>query len=56
MLKSSMDTLVLRCQHTCTVVLARWGAGFSGGPRRAAESSSDSASAEESSGNSGKVR
>lgn len=53
MLKSTMDTLVFLCQHTCTVVLPRWGAGLS---IDAVMSSSDSTSTEESSGHSGKVR
>lgn len=51
-----MDTLVFLCQHTCTMVLPRWGVGFSSEVCEAAMSSSDSASAEESSGHSGKVR
>lgn len=54
MLKSTMDTLVFRCQHTCTMVLPRCDAGLSG-ELGAAASSSDSASAVESSGHSGKV-
>lgn len=56
MLKSTMDTLVFLCQHTCTMVLPRCGAGRSSEVCEAAVSSSDSASAEESSGHSGKVR
>lgn len=54
-LKSTMDTLVFLCQHTCTMVLPRCGAGLSGELGAAAASSSDSASAVESSGHSGKV-
>lgn len=55
-LKSTMDTLVFLCQHTCTMVLPRWGAGLSSEVRDAVTSSSHSASAEETSGRSGKVR
>lgn len=51
-----MDTLVFLCQHTCTMVLPRWGAGLSSEVCDAAVSSSDSASTAESSGHSGKVR
>lgn len=51
-----MDTLVFLCQHTCTMVLPRWGAGLSSAVCDAVASSSDSASTEESSGHSGKVR
>lgn len=56
MLKSTMDTLVFLCQHTCTMVLPRCGVGLSNEVCEAAMSSSDSASTEESSGHSGKVR
>lgn len=51
-----MDTLVFLCQHTCTMVLPRGAAGLSGNVLTAGASSSDSASAEESSEHSGKVR
>ena len=52
-----MDTLVFLCQHTCTMVLPRWGLGLSGAACcRAVVSSSDSTSAKESSGHSEKVR
>lgn len=44
-LKSTMETLVLRCQHTCTVVLPRGGAWRSSDVREALRSSSDSWSA-----------
>lgn len=44
-LKSTMETLVLRCQHTCTIVLPRWGAWRSNEVREALRSSSDSWSA-----------
>lgn len=53
-LKSTMDTLVLRCQHTWTVVLPRWGVCRSRDVREALRSSSDSWSTLDSSGNSGK--
>lgn len=53
-LKSTMDTLVLRCQHTWTVVLPRWGACRSRDVREALRSSSDSWSMPGSSGDSGK--
>lgn len=53
-LKSTMDTLVLRCQHTWTVVLPRWGVCRSRDVREALRSSSDSWSALDSSGDSGK--
>lgn len=56
MLKSTMDTLVFLCQHTCTMVLPRWGAGLSSEVCDAVMSSSDSASTMESSGHSGEVR
>lgn len=49
-----MDTLVLRCQHTWTVVLPRWGVCRSRDVREALRSSSDSWSALDSSGDSGK--
>lgn len=55
-LKSTMDTLVFLCQHTCTMVLPRWGTGFSRAVLDAVMSSSDSTSTAESSGHSGKVR
>lgn len=45
MLKSTMETLVLRCQHTCTIVLPRCGAWRSREVREALRSSSDSWSA-----------
>lgn len=45
MLKSTMETLVLRCQHTCTIVLPRCGAWRSSDVREALRSSSDSWSA-----------
>lgn len=51
-----MDTLVFLCQHTCTMVLPRWGVGLSSELCDAAMSSSDSTSTVESSGHSGKVR
>ena len=50
-----MDTLVFLCQHTCTMVLPRWGAGLSSEVCDAAVSSSDSVSTTESSRHSGKV-
>lgn len=55
MLKSTMDTLVFLCQHTCTMVLPRCGVGLSSEVCEAVMSSSDSASAVESSGHSGEV-
>lgn len=51
-LKSTMDTLVLRCQHTCTMVLPRCGAWRSSEVRDALRSSSDSWSPAASSGDS----
>lgn len=47
-----MDTLVLRCQHTCTMVLPRCGAWRSSEVRDALRSSSDSWSPAASSGDS----
>lgn len=44
-LKSTIETLVLRCQHTCTMVLPRCGAWRSSEVREALRSSSDSWSA-----------
>ena len=51
-LKSTMETLVLRCQHTCTMVLPRCGAWRSNEVREALRSSSDSWSPAASSGDS----
>lgn len=52
-LKSTIETLVLRCQHTCTMVLPRCGAWRSSEVREALRSSSDSWSTAASSGDSG---
>lgn len=46
---SDIDTLVLRCQHTCMVVLARWCVCLSSEVREEFMSSSDSCSRETSS-------
>lgn len=54
-LKSTMDTLVFLCQHTCTMVLPRCGVGLSSEVCEGVMSSSDSASAVEPSGHSGEV-
>ncbi len=54
-LKSTMDTLVLRCQQTCTVVLPRW-PWRSRDEREPQSSSSDSSSAPPSSDSSGERR
>ena len=46
---SDMETLVLRCQHTCMVVLARWWLCLSREQRDEFTSSSDSCSKDTSS-------
>lgn len=53
---SDMETLVLRCQHTCMVVLARWWLCLSREQRDEFTSSSDSCSNDTSSDDPNVVR